>query len=251
MACGRLGWRASSTRCHAGCGAEATGGGAASAVLGSGDTRPILTGAGAGGVCEQKHAVKVINRTPIIRGSLSFSGAKPKLKVGGGQPMKINSLHDLYISELRDLYDCENRIVKALPKMAEAANSQELRNALELHLDQSREHISRLEQIFQQLDESPKGMKCKGIEGIIDEGEDLMDEDSPAAVCDAGLISSAQKVEHYEIAGYGTARTFAMRLGFRDQAELLNRTLQEEGETDKKLTSLAESYINEEARTAR
>ncbi|HLH19830.1 MAG TPA: ferritin-like domain-containing protein [Bryobacteraceae bacterium] len=165
--------------------------------------------------------------------------------------MKINSLHDLYISELRDLYDCENRIVKALPKMAEAANSQELRNAFELHLDQSREHISRLEQIFQQLDESPKGMKCKGIEGIIDEGEDLMDEDSPAAVCDAGLISSAQKVEHYEIAGYGTARTFAMRLGFRDQAELLNRTLQEEGETDKKLTSLAESYINEEARTAR
>lgn len=165
--------------------------------------------------------------------------------------MKINSLHDLYITELKDLYDAENRILKALPKMAEAANSQELRNAFEQHLAQTRRHAERLEQIFQKLDESPKGQKCKGIEGIIDEGEDLMDEDAPAAVCDAGLIASAQRVEHYEIAAYGTVRTYARRLGFEDHARLLNETLQEEGETDKKLTSLAESYINEQAKTAR
>jgi ferritin-like metal-binding protein YciE len=165
--------------------------------------------------------------------------------------MKINSLHDLYLTGLKDLYDCENRIAKALPKMAEAANSQELRNALELHLDQTREQVARLEEIFQELDESPKGVKCKGIEGIIDECEDRMDEDAPAAVSDAALIAAAQQIEHYEVASYGAARAFAMRLGFRDQAELLNRTLQEEGETDKKLTDLAESYINEQARTAR
>jgi ferritin-like metal-binding protein YciE len=165
--------------------------------------------------------------------------------------MKLNSLHDLYITELKDLYDAENRITKALPKMAEAANSQELRNAFEQHLEQTRRHTQRLEQIFQQLDESPKGQKCKGIEGIIDEGEDMMDEDAPAAVSDAALIGAAQRVEHYEIAAYGTVRTYAMRLGFQDQARLLNETLQEEGETDKKLTSLAESYINEEARSAR
>jgi ferritin-like metal-binding protein YciE len=165
--------------------------------------------------------------------------------------VKINSLQDLYITELKDLYDAENRITKALPKMAEAANSQELRNAFEQHLEQTRRHSQRLEQIFQQLDESPKGQKCKGIEGILDEGEDLMDGDAPAAVSDAALIAAAQRVEHYEIAAYGTVRTYARRLGFDDQARLLNETLQEEGETDKKLTGLAESYINEQAKRAR
>lgn len=165
--------------------------------------------------------------------------------------MKLNSLHDLYISELKDLYDAENRILKALPKMAEAASSPDLRSAFEEHLQQTRRHAERLEQILRGLDESPKGQKCKGIEGIIDEGEDLMGKDTPASVCDAALISSAQRVEHYEIAAYGSARTFAHRLGFHDQAELLNQTLQEEGETDKKLTALAESHINEEAKTAR
>jgi ferritin-like metal-binding protein YciE len=165
--------------------------------------------------------------------------------------MKINSLHDLYVLELKDLYDAENRIAKALPKMAEAANSQELRTAFEQHLEQTRRHSERLDQIFQQLNESPKGQKCKGIQGIIDEGEDLMDEDAPAAVCDAALIAAAQRVEHYEIAAYGTVRTYATRLGFDDQARILDETLQEEGATDKKLTSLAESYINEQARSAR
>jgi ferritin-like metal-binding protein YciE len=165
--------------------------------------------------------------------------------------MKLNSLHDLYVTELKDLYDAENRIIKALPKMAEAASSPELKNAFEEHLQQTRNQAMRLEQIFQKLDESPKGQKCKGLEGIIDEGEDLMDEDAPPAVCDAALIAAAQRVEHYEIAAYGTVRTFARRLGYQDQELLLNETLQEEGETDKKLTRLAESYINEEAKSAR
>jgi ferritin-like metal-binding protein YciE len=165
--------------------------------------------------------------------------------------MKLNSLHDLYVSELKDLYDAEHRIVKALPKMAEAASSPELRTAFQQHLEQTKTQVNRLEQIFQMLNETPKGQKCKGIEGIIDEGEDMMDEDAPAAVCDAALIASAQKVEHYEISAYGSARTFAHRLGFEDQARLLDQTLQEEGETDKRLTRLAESYINEQAKTAR
>jgi ferritin-like metal-binding protein YciE len=167
--------------------------------------------------------------------------------------MKLNSLHDLYITELKDLYDAENRIVKALPKMVEAANSPDLRNAFQEHLEETRNHSRRLEQIFQKLNEAPKGEKCKGIVGILDEGEDQIDdaEDAPPAVSDASLISAAQRVEHYEIAAYGTARTFARRLGYEDQAQLLNETLQEEGNADKKLTSLAESYINEEAKSAR
>ncbi len=167
--------------------------------------------------------------------------------------MKFNSLHDLYVAELKDLYNGEQQLIKALPKMAESASSPELRRAFEEHLEQTRRHADRLEQIFQKLDESPKGQKCKGLEGIIDEGEDMMDmtEDAPPAVCDAALIGAAQRVEHYEISAYGTARTYARRLGFEDHAQLLNETLQEEGETDKRLTSLAESYINEEAKSAR
>jgi ferritin-like metal-binding protein YciE len=165
--------------------------------------------------------------------------------------MKLNSLRDLYITELKDLYDAENRIIKALPKMAEACGSPDLRNAFEHHLEQTRRQVERLEQIFMKLDESPKGEKCKGIIGIIDEGEDLMDEDAPPAVRDAALIAGAQRVEHYEIASYGTCRTYARRLGYADHAQLLNETLQEEGEADKKLTSLAESYINEDAKSAR
>ncbi len=167
--------------------------------------------------------------------------------------MKLNSLQDLYLSELKDLYDAENRIIKALPKMVEAANSPELRTAFEEHLEQTRMQAQRLEQIFQKMGETPKGEKCEGIVGILDEGEDVMDEveDAPPAVCDAALISAAQRVEHYEIAAYGTVRTFARRLGHEDHAQLLNQTLQEEGNTDKKLTNLAESYINEEAKSAR
>jgi len=167
--------------------------------------------------------------------------------------MDLNSLQDLYLVELKDLYDAENRIVKALPKMAEAAKSPDLRNGFEEHLQQTRNHVARLERIFSSLNESPKGEKCKGVIGIIDEGEDRIGDtdDSPASVCDAALIASAQRVEHYEIAAYGTARTWARRLGRMEDARLLDETLQEEGQTDKKLTALAESYINEDAKSAR
>jgi ferritin-like metal-binding protein YciE len=165
--------------------------------------------------------------------------------------MKLNSLQDLYLSELKDLYDAEHRIVKALPKMAEAASSPDLRNAFNEHLGQTRNQVSRLEQIFQMLGEPAKAKKCKGMEGIIDEGEEMMDGNAPLAVRDAALIASAQRVEHYEIAAYGSCRTFAMRLGLPDQARLLQQTLDEEGATDRKLTGLAESYVNEEAKSAR
>jgi ferritin-like metal-binding protein YciE len=167
--------------------------------------------------------------------------------------MDLNSLNDLYVAELKDLYDAESRIIKALPKMAEAAKSPELRNGFEEHLRQTRGHVARLEQIFGSLNETPKGEKCKGVIGIIDEGEDMMDktEDSPLAVGDAALIASAQRVEHYEIAAYGTVRNWAQRLGRMEDARLLQETLEEEGQTDKKLTALAESYINEEAKTVR
>ncbi|MBV9504941.1 MAG: ferritin-like domain-containing protein [Acidobacteriia bacterium] len=165
--------------------------------------------------------------------------------------MKLNDLQDLYLAEIKDLYDGEQRIIKALPKMAENANSSDLRNAFEAHLNQTRQHVARLEQIFQKLDETPKGQKCKGLEGIIDEGEDMMDKDAPPAVADAALISAAQRVEHYEIAAYGSVRAYARRLGLEDHVQLLQQTLDEETETDRQLTSLAESYINEEAKSAR
>jgi ferritin-like metal-binding protein YciE len=167
--------------------------------------------------------------------------------------MTLNSLQDLYLTELKDLYDAETRISKALPKMVEAAKSPDLRQAFESHLEETRGHVDRLEQIFQKMNEAPKGEKCRGIAGILDEAEDMMDkvEDAPPAVNDAALIGAAQRVEHYEIAAYGTVRTYARRLGLEDHAQLLSRTLQEEGAADKKLTRLAESSINEQAKTAR
>jgi ferritin-like metal-binding protein YciE len=165
--------------------------------------------------------------------------------------MKLNTLHDLYLNELRNLYNSEQQIMKALPEMAQAASSPELRGALQKHVEESRTQARRLEQIFQKLGQPSKGQKCKGIEGIIEEGKDLRDEDAPPAVSDAALIACAQRVEHYEMAGYGTARSFARRLGFEDHARLLQETLNEESETDKMLTSLADSYINEEAKSAR
>jgi ferritin-like metal-binding protein YciE len=166
--------------------------------------------------------------------------------------MKINSLHELYVEELKDLYNAENQIVKALPKLAKHASATELRSAFEEHLQQTRGQVERLERIFQRLNESPKGSTCDGMKGIIEEGEDLMDAGAPQTVCDAALISAAQRVEHYEMAAYGTVRTWARHLGYEDDARLLQQTLDEEGETDKKLTSMAESRINVEAtRTAR
>ena len=165
--------------------------------------------------------------------------------------MKLNSLHDLYVNELKDLYHAENQIIKALPKMIEASSTTELRSALEQHLQITRLQVERLQQIFQRMDESPKGESCEGMKGIIEEGNDLVKADAPDMVCDAAIIASAQRVEHYEIAAYGTVRTYARQLGYENDARLLQETLNEEAEADKKLTSIAESRVNIEAtRTA-
>ena len=161
--------------------------------------------------------------------------------------MALESLRDLYVEELRDLYNAEVQLVKALPKMAKAAAAPELRAAFEEHLEETRNQVSRLENIFESLSESAKGKKCKAMEGLISEGAEIIDEDGDSAVKDAALIAAAQRVEHYEIAGYGCARTFARLLGYSDAEALLQETLDEEGEADKKLTELAESVINIEA----
>ena len=164
---------------------------------------------------------------------------------------ETNPLEELLIDELKDLYSAENQIIKALPKMAKTASSTELKRAFERHLEETRRHIERLEQIGQTLDTKLTGKKCKGMEGLIEEGKEIMEEDLEESALDAGLIGAAQKVEHYEIAGYGTARTHAEMLGYTKAAKLLQQTLDEEGATDKKLTQLAESVINAEAASAR
>jgi ferritin-like metal-binding protein YciE len=159
---------------------------------------------------------------------------------------ELESLQELYVEQLRDLYDAEKQIMDALPKMYRTTTSHELRNAFEEHLEQTRHQANRLEQIFEDLGVEVKGEKCKGIQGIIEEGEELMDRESKAddRVMDAGLIASAQRVEHYEIAGYGTVRTWAMQLGRSQDVSLLEQTLEEEKETDQKLSMLAESKYN-------
>lgn len=160
--------------------------------------------------------------------------------------MPEQNLRELYIDELKDLYNAENQLVKALPKMAKAANSGELRSGFEEHLEQTKGHVQRLEQIFEMLGESPKGKKCKGMEGLIEEGSEMIEEDFEGSVKDAGLIGAAQRVEHYEIAGYGTVKAFAETLGENEHVSLIEQTLQEEKDTDKKLTELAEQ-INSQA----
>jgi len=161
--------------------------------------------------------------------------------------VKAHSLKELFIEELRDLYDAENQLTKALPKMAEGSSSPELREAFEEHLEQTRNHVSRLEKVFAGLGEKPKAEKCKGMEGLIKEGSELLKEDDfDSEVKDAAIIGAAQKVEHYEIAGYGTVRTFAELLGEDEAVSLLEETLEEEKETDQKLTELADQ-INVEA----
>ena len=160
--------------------------------------------------------------------------------------MELSSLEDLLVEELKDLYSAENQLVKALPKMAKAASSDELREGFEKHLEQTKGHVQRLEKIFEALGENPKGKKCKGMEGLIEEGLEAMQEDYVGSVLDAALIGAAQRVEHYEIAGYGTVRSMAETLAEDDHVSLLKETLQEEKETDEKLTELA-SQINTEA----
>jgi ferritin-like metal-binding protein YciE len=161
--------------------------------------------------------------------------------------MEMESLKELYVDELKDLYSAEKQLVKALPKMAKNASNPELKEAFTTHLQETEGHVERLEQIFEMLGERAGGKKCKGMEGLIEEAKELLEEDAAEEVLDAGLISKAQHVEHYEIAGYGTVRTYARQLGFDDQAELLQETLDEEGKTDELLTQLAESSVNLEA----
>jgi ferritin-like metal-binding protein YciE len=161
--------------------------------------------------------------------------------------MAVHSLHDLFVEELRDLLSAEQQIIKALPKMAKAASSDELRNAFEEHLEQTQQHVERLEHVFEHLGLKAKAKKCVAVEGIIIEGKDLMNKDLEPSIMDAGLIGGAQKVEHYEMAGYGTVRTWAQLMGYQEAADLLQQTLNEEKETDRKLTELAEHAINLEA----
>ena len=160
--------------------------------------------------------------------------------------MPEQGLKELYIDELKDLYNAENQLVKALPKMAKAASTNELRQGFEEHLEQTKGHVQRLEKIFQALGESPKGKKCKGMEGLIEEGSEATDEGYEGIVLDAALIGAAQRVEHYEIAGYGTVRSMAETLAEDDHVSLLEETLEEEKETDEKLTQLARQ-INTQA----
>ncbi|HEU5312957.1 MAG TPA: ferritin-like domain-containing protein [Candidatus Udaeobacter sp.] len=161
--------------------------------------------------------------------------------------MKLDTLQKLYTDELRDLYNAENQLMKALPKMAKAASSEELKDAFEKHLEQTKGHVERLEQVFEELGEKPKGKTCRAMKGLIEEGSEILKEDGEDSVIDAGIIVAAQKVEHYEIAGYGSARTFAHLLGQNKAAELLQTTLDEETETNQLLNRLAETIINPEA----
>ncbi|MEA2603869.1 MAG: hypothetical protein QOF89_4861 [Acidobacteriota bacterium] len=161
--------------------------------------------------------------------------------------MKLESLKDLYVEQLKDLYSAENQLVEALPKLAEKATAPDLRKGFKDHLRQTEQHVKRLERIFKDLKVSPDGKECEGMKGLVKEGEEMMKMKGEPAALDAGLIAAAQRVEHYEIAGYGTVRTYAELLEKDEHVSLLEQTLREEEETDERLTELAESYVNEEA----
>jgi ferritin-like metal-binding protein YciE len=161
--------------------------------------------------------------------------------------MKLESFESLFLHELRDLYSAERQLVAALPKMAKKAANAELRQAIETHLEQTEEHVKRLEKIFEDLQLNAGRHKCKAMEGLIEEGEEVLKEEAEEAIRDAAMIGAAQRVEHYEIAGYGTARTYAEMLGHTEAAELLQTTLDEEKETDQLLSELALSSVNVKA----
>ena len=161
--------------------------------------------------------------------------------------MKLDTLKTLYTNELRDLYNAEGQLLKALPKMAKAASSEELKDAFEKHLEQTKSHVERLEEVFEDIGEKPKGKTCRAMKGLIKEGSEILQEDGEESVIDAGIIVAAQKVEHYEIAGYGSVRTFAQLLGKDRSAELLQTTLEEESEANQLLNKLAEDIVNPEA----
>ena len=163
--------------------------------------------------------------------------------------MALESLKQLYVEQLRDLYSAETQILGALPKLAARASHPELKAAFQEHEQQTQEQVRRLDGIFQALGEKPQGHHCKGMEGLLKEGEEMLREKADPDVLDAGLIAAAQRVEHYEIAGYGCVRTYAARLGLQDQAQTLQTTLDEEGDTDQRLTDLAERIINPDAQS--
>ena len=165
--------------------------------------------------------------------------------------MELETLRDLYVHELKDLYSAEKQIIKALPKMKKAAKNRQLAAAFNQHLEQTKRQAKRLEQILSSHDESTRGPKCAGMEGVLKEGDEMIKEEADDAVRDAGLITAAQRVEHYEMAGYGTARTYAQLLRDKRGARLLEITLKEEDAADKKLTKLARSVINLRAKKAR
>lgn len=158
--------------------------------------------------------------------------------------MNIDSFEKLYVHELKDLYSAETQLLEALPKMAQAASHEELKAGFQQHLKETKEHVARLEKIFKSLDFKPGGHKCNGMEGLIKEGEEIIKEDMPADVRDAALVAAAQRVEHYEIAGYGVAAAYAEKLGHQEHADLLVETLEEEGLTDRKLSRLATRSLN-------
>lgn len=163
--------------------------------------------------------------------------------------MSVDSLQKLFIEELKDVYSAENQITRALPKMAKASASANLKTAFEEHLEQTRNHVKRLEQIFQTLGKNPKGKTCEGMKGLLQEGAETMGEMEKGEVRDAAMIAAAQRVEHYEIAAYGTLRTFADLLGEKDATKLIEETLEEEKTTDQKLTKIAQS-VNSQAEHA-
>ena len=161
--------------------------------------------------------------------------------------LKLESVQDLFLEELRDLYDAENQLLKALPKMAEAASTPALKMAFDQHLEETKGHVSRLDRAFRELGAEPSGETCEAMKGLVKERKEFIKAKGEPMVRDAGLIGAAQRVEHYEMAGYGTTRTLAKRLGYQEIATLLQETLKEEAEADKKLTSIAESEVNIQA----
>lgn len=161
--------------------------------------------------------------------------------------MELEHLMDLYVDELKDVYNAEKQLLRALPKMAKKADHPELRQAFENHAAITEEQVRRLESIFDDLKLPKRGKKCRGMEGLIEEGQEMMEEEADPDVMDAAMIASAQRIEHYEIAAYGTLRTYARQLGLKEHASILQRTLDEEGETDKLLTRIAESRVNRAA----
>jgi ferritin-like metal-binding protein YciE len=161
---------------------------------------------------------------------------------------KMKNLQDLFVDTIKDLYDAEKQITKAMPKMIKQAHSNDLKQGFQQHLEQTEKQIERLEQVFKDLEMPARGKHCAGMEGLIKEGQEIMEENIEPEVLDAALIAAAQKIEHYEISGYGTARAYAQALGHSNIARLLDQTANEEGQTDKKLTAMAESHINVKAR---